>query len=56
MKHQANEFFAFAPMLTMVLAWWILGQVPNIYQVAGVIPILIDSYLITRQQQVTSKT
>ncbi|MDX1351941.1 MAG: DMT family transporter [Thiomicrorhabdus sp.] len=46
---KVNALFAFAPLLTMGLAYWLLGEIPNSYQVLGILPVLIGGYLITRK-------
>jgi len=47
---KVNALFAFAPLLTMVLAFFILDEVPSYYQVLGIVPVLIGGYLITQQK------
>lgn len=47
---KVNALFAFAPLLTMVLAFFILDEVPSYYQILGILPVLIGGYLITQQK------
>ncbi|BCN93296.1 EamA family transporter [Thiomicrorhabdus immobilis] len=46
---KVNALFAFAPLMTMGLAYLVLNQVPNLYQILGMLPILMGGYLITRR-------
>ncbi|WP_178861717.1 DMT family transporter [Thiomicrorhabdus cannonii] len=46
---KVNALFAFSPPMTMGLAYWVLNEVPTASQVAGIIPIIIGGYLITRK-------
>lgn len=46
---KVNALFAFSPPMTMGLAYWVLNEVPTLSQVAGIIPILVGGYLITRR-------
>jgi len=43
------------PLLTILMAWWILKQSPNIWQVAGTIPLLIGVFLLTDQIRFNQK-
>lgn len=45
---KVNALFAFAPLMTMLLSYLVLHEVPTWSQIVGVIPILLGSYLITR--------
>jgi len=45
---KVNALYAFSPMLTMVLAYFLLNDVPTAAQVLGAIPILLGGYLVTR--------
>ncbi len=47
---KVNALFAFAPLLTMILAYLFLDSTPSFYQILGVIPVLIGGYLITQQK------
>lgn len=47
---KVNALFAFAPLLTMGLAYLFLNEVPSYYQILGVIPVLIGGYLITQNR------
>ena len=47
---KVNALFAFAPLLTMVLAFFILDEVPSYYQILGILPVFIGGYLITQQK------
>lgn len=46
---KVNALFAFAPLMTMGLAYLILNEVPSFYQLVGIVPVLLGGYLITRQ-------
>mgnify|MGYP000100179663 CR=1 FL=1 len=46
---KVNALFAIAPLMTMFLAYWLLNQIPTLYQLMGIAPILIGGYLITRK-------
>ncbi len=48
---KVNALFAFAPLLTMGLAFFILDEVPSYYQILGIVPVLIGGYLITQQRR-----
>lgn len=45
---KVNALFAFAPLMTMILSYLFLNEVPTAEQVFGIVPILVGSYLITR--------
>lgn len=45
---KVNALFAFAPLMTMILSYLFLNEVPTTEQVFGIVPILVGSYLITR--------
>lgn len=47
---KVNALYAFAPLMTMGLAYFILHEVPSWSQVAGIVPILLGGYLITRHR------
>ena len=47
---KVNALFAFAPLLTMGLAYFLLNEVPSFYQVLGVLPVLAGGYLITQNR------
>ncbi|WP_029407853.1 DMT family transporter [Thiomicrorhabdus sp. Milos-T2] len=46
---KVNALYAFAPLMTMGLAYIVLQEVPSWSQVIGVLPILLGGYLITRK-------
>lgn len=45
---KVNALFAFAPLMTMGLAYAVLDETPELFQVMGMVPILFGGYLITR--------
>ena len=47
---KVNALYAFAPIFTMLLSYWLLNQPPTLNQVLGALPILLGSYFITRPQ------
>jgi len=50
---KVNALFAFAPLMTMALAYWLLAQTPTMHQLIGIIPILLGSFLITQKPSKT---
>lgn len=50
---KVNALYAFSPLLTLVLAYFYLDEVPTWSQVLGGLPIIIGSYFIT--QKISSK-
>lgn len=44
---KVNALFAFTPLLTMTMAYLFLEEIPTYYQLIGVLPVLLGSYLIT---------
>jgi drug/metabolite transporter (DMT)-like permease len=46
---KVNALFAFAPLMTLGLAYWVLNQIPTVSQLVGIMPILVGGYLITRK-------
>jgi len=46
---KVNALYAFAPLMTMGLAFLLLNEIPSTYQIIGVFPVLIGGYLITRK-------
>ncbi|WP_028486870.1 DMT family transporter [Thiomicrorhabdus chilensis] len=46
---KVNALFALAPMMTMGWSYWILNDVPSLYQLLGMAPILLGGYLITQK-------
>lgn len=46
---KVNALYAFAPLLTMGLAYFLLNEVPTFYQMLGVFPVLVGSVLITQK-------
>lgn len=47
---KVNALYAFAPLMTMGLAYIVLQEVPSWSQVMGVLPILLGGFLITRNR------
>lgn len=45
---KVNALNAVSPLLTLVLAYWLLNEVPSFWQLLAVLPILLGGYLITR--------
>lgn len=45
---KVNALFAFSPLMTMGWNYWVLGTFPDVWQVAGMLPILLGGYWITR--------
>ncbi len=45
---KVNALYALSPLLTLVLAYWILNEVPSFWQLLAVLPIVFGGYLITR--------
>lgn len=52
---KVNAMYAVSPLLTLVLAYWLLNEVPSLLQMLAVIPILLGGYFITRPVQSESK-
>lgn len=48
---KVNAMYAVSPLLTLVLAYWLLNEVPSLLQMLAVIPILLGGYFITRPVQ-----
>jgi drug/metabolite transporter (DMT)-like permease len=48
---KVSAIFAFSPMMTLALSYWILDDMPTIHQIIGVFPIIMGSVLITRHSQ-----
>lgn len=48
---KVNALYAVSPLLTLVLAYWLLNEVPSLLQMLAVIPILLGGYFITRPVQ-----
>lgn len=46
---KVNALFAFAPLMTMALAYWLLAQTPTLHQLIGIGPILLGSFLIMQK-------
>ncbi|KUJ75827.1 hypothetical protein AVO42_11160 [Thiomicrospira sp. XS5] len=46
---KVNALFAFSPLLTLVLAYFYLNEVPTWSQILGGLPIIIGSYFITQK-------
>ena len=46
---KVNALFAFAPLMTMALAYWLLAQTPTLHQLIGIAPILLGSFLIMQK-------
>lgn len=46
---KVNALFAFAPLMTMGLAYLFLGETPSYYQLLGAFPVLIGGYYLTRK-------
>jgi len=46
---KVNALYAFAPLITMGLSYWLLQQAPTLYQLMGIVPVLVGGYLITRR-------
>jgi len=47
---KVNALYAFAPLMTMGLAYIVLQEVPSWSQVMGILPILLGGYFITRHR------
>lgn len=47
---KVNALYAFSPLLTMVLAFYMLNETPTLHQLFGALPILLGGYWITRQR------
>jgi len=47
---KVNALYAFAPLMTMGLAYIVLQEVPSWSQVVGILPILLGGYFITRHR------
>jgi len=47
---KVNALYAFAPLMTMGLAYIVLQEVPSWWQAMGVLPILLGGYFITRHR------
>lgn len=45
---KVNALYAVSPLLTLVLAYWLLNEVPSFWQLLAVLPIVLGGYLITR--------
>lgn len=45
---KVNALFAFAPLMTMILSYFFLQEIPTSGQIFGILPILLGSYLVTR--------
>lgn len=45
---KVNALYAVSPLLTLLLAYWLLNEVPSFWQLLAVLPILLGGYLITR--------
>ncbi|GAB6033803.1 DMT family transporter [Galenea microaerophila] len=46
---KVNALYAFAPALTLLLSYWLLGTPPTHSQILGAVPIILGSLLLTRQ-------
>ncbi len=46
---KVNALYAFAPLMTLGLAYVVLNQIPTLSQLLGIMPILLGGYLITRK-------
>lgn len=46
---KVNALYALAPLMTIALSYLVLNQVPTASQLAGILPILLGGYLITRK-------
>ena len=47
--NKVNALLAFSPLMTMIFAYYMLNEVPNTYQLIGILPVLVGGYLITRK-------
>ncbi|MDG4812172.1 DMT family transporter [Hydrogenovibrio sp. 3SP14C1] len=47
---KVNALYAFSPLLTILLAYWYLDDVPTWAQILGGVPIVLGSYFITQKQ------
>lgn len=47
---KVNALYAFSPLLTLLLAYWYLDEMPTWAQILGGVPIVIGSYFITQKQ------
>ena len=45
---------SFIPVFTMLFAWWLLGEMPGLRQIAGAVPVMAGAYLMTRRPVVVS--
>lgn len=46
---KVNALYAIAPLLTMGLAYLLLSETPDLYQLLGIVPVLLGGYLITQK-------
>ncbi len=46
-----SAMLAIAPLFTLIFAYFVLNEVPEVRQVFGIIPILIGGYLITKPEK-----
>lgn len=43
---QLNAMVAISPVLTLVFSYWVFGDLPNLLQMLGILPILLGGFLI----------
>lgn len=47
--NKVNALLAFSPLMTMIFAYYMLNEVPNTYQLIGIIPVIVGGYWITKK-------
>jgi len=46
-----SAMLALMPVFTLIFAYFYLGEVPQLRQILGILPVLIGGYLITRPRR-----